>query len=102
MADVELSQLIINKLTKAQYDSITPDENQLYLITDDSDNVIDQISTLVDGESIVYENEKISAQGLKTSSGTTLLAWIGTQEQYNTDYAAGSIPANMLCIVTDV
>ena len=34
--DTSVQQLIINKLTKAQYDAITPSETELYFVTDDA------------------------------------------------------------------
>ena len=35
MEDIKLDNLIINKLTKAQYDSAEKSENELYAITDE-------------------------------------------------------------------
>lgn len=35
MEDIKLNTLIINQLTKEQYDSIVPEENQIYLVEDD-------------------------------------------------------------------
>lgn len=37
--ETELNNLIINKLTKAQYDSITPNENELYIVVDDQGSI---------------------------------------------------------------
>lgn len=36
MQETNVNKLTINKLTKAQYDSITPSETELYFVTDDS------------------------------------------------------------------
>jgi len=35
MADTQLQQLVINELTKAQYEGLTPEPNQLYMVTDE-------------------------------------------------------------------
>jgi hypothetical protein len=34
--DTPVQQLIVNKLTKAQYDAITPSDTELYFVTDDA------------------------------------------------------------------
>lgn len=44
--DTNLNQLIINKLTQAQYDTITPNANELYLTTDGVIDGSDVISAL--------------------------------------------------------
>jgi len=49
MADTQLQQLVINELTKAQYEALTPAANQLYLVTDevplDSSVIVTSISS---------------------------------------------------------
>ena len=46
-----LNELVINTLTKSQFDSATKDPNQLYFITDEEDGGVDitgAASTIVD------------------------------------------------------
>ena len=94
-----MTQLIINKLTKAQYENIIPDENQLYLITDDADS--GEVIPAVDDKTIFIEADKLTAKGIKTSNGQILTTWVGTKAEYDAAYAAGEIPENMLCVITD-
>lgn len=58
-----------------------------------------------DNDSIkIDSNGVITANGLKTnntSNNITLQAWVGTKAQYEQQYSSGSIPSNMLCIITD-
>lgn len=52
----------------------------------------------------IDSNGVITANGLKTnntSNNITLQAWVGTKAQYEQQYSSGSIPSNMLCIITD-
>lgn len=59
MQSQDIANLVINKLTQEQYDSITPSENELYLITD-ADIELDSLTDVVldnitDGQSLVYD-----------------------------------------------
>ena len=55
MDEFKLNTLIINQLTKEQYESITPQENQLYLV--EEDKTVDEIVS----DAIQEHNESNSA-----------------------------------------
>lgn len=56
MQESDVNKIIINKMTKAQYDSITPSETELYFITD---------------ESGITSQEIVNALGYTPYNGTT-------------------------------
>lgn len=67
--DTDLQQLVINKLTKAQYDSATIDDNQLYFVTDgkiSADDVDDRTST----NKFVTSSDKSNWNSKSVVSGT--------------------------------
>ena len=69
--DTNISQLVINKLTKQQYDSIvTPNESELYLITDDV-GITDTDIIAVLG--YTPQEELVSGTNIKTINNTSLL-----------------------------
>lgn len=51
MADTRLPQLVINQLTKSQYDGLTPNPNELYLVTDEEGVFWSQVATSVSSSS---------------------------------------------------
>lgn len=86
-----VSNLVINKLTQAQYDSITPSSTQLYFITDDEESNLEIYSgtteptsslgangdlyILIEGDSagdLVYYNSTTGK--MQTASGTEVSA----------------------------
>ena len=64
--DTNLQNLIINKLTKAQYDTITPSTTELYLVTDDIGVTADEILPSQTGNSGKY----LTTDGTVSSWGT--------------------------------
>ena len=72
--DTNVENLIINKLTKAQFESITtPDPTQLYFITDDNGlSSLDDISlsTLTNGQVLQYNATTQKWENSAASSGT--------------------------------
>lgn len=93
-SDTKLNQLIINQLTQAQYDQITPNENELYVITDAKTQVE------VDNKSITENaSEKIQTVGVIDANNTSnaIKTWTGTQAQYSEiggyfAYTSGAVP----------
>lgn len=86
-----VSNLVINKLTQAQYDSITPSSTELYFITDDEESNLEIYSgtteptsslgangdlyILIEGDSagdLVYYNSTTGK--MQTASGTEVSA----------------------------
>lgn len=87
--DTNLTDLIINKLTKQQYEGITtPDPNQIYFITDDNgiaslEDV--NISNASNGQALTYNsssqtwvNSTIDALPSQTSQSGKFLTTNGT------------------------
>ena len=69
--DTNISQLVINKLTKQQYDSIvTPNESELYLITDDV-GITD--TDIIAALGYTPQEELVSGTNIKTINNTSLL-----------------------------
>lgn len=46
MADTKINELVINQMTKAQYDAAEKDPNQLYMVTDANPDYIGNLSSL--------------------------------------------------------
>lgn len=58
--------------------------------------------TQVDNETIEKdESDIITAIGIKSKSGKILYDWIGTQEEYDIEWSAGTIEPDWICWVTD-
>lgn len=71
MTDVTLNNLVINELTKAQYDALTPSANQLYLVTDESTvQTINNVSPDANGNIAITAgtNISISSNSISTSA----------------------------------
>ena len=67
--DTNISNLIINKLTKAQYDTITPNANELYLITDE----VIASSDITDALGYTPQTQLVSGTNIKTINNTSIL-----------------------------
>ncbi len=59
-------------------------------------------TVLTDDTTIIKDSQDtISAIGVKTKSNGILYEWIGTQAEYDTDFASGKITTNTECLITD-
>lgn len=54
--DTTISNLIVNVLTKSQYDSLTPNQNELYLITDEPSNILPTVTAADNGKVLTVVN----------------------------------------------
>lgn len=80
-SDTNLQQLIINELTQAQYEALTPAANQLYLTPDTTEqDIADAISTH-NSSSAAHNN--MQANSVKDQNTGSLKFWSGTQAQYD-------------------
>ena len=72
-------QVIVNKMTQAQYDQVTPSDTEFYLITDGD------VPPDVDNETIeINNNGELQAIGvIDNNTNSALKTWTGTLVQYN-------------------
>lgn len=81
MADNTVNQLIINKLTKTQFDSATKNTNELYLVTDDDTYAtVEQLNTKADKNTTYTKNEVNAA--LDEKADIDSLATVATTGSY--------------------
>lgn len=87
--DTTVSNLVINKLTKAQYDAIqTPSDTELYLVPDVVDTVPTSGSDNMVTSGGVYSalSNKANAadipSNIVTGTSSSYIIWVGTQAQY--------------------
>ena len=74
MEETKLQTLIINQLTREQYDSITPEEDQIYLITDDK---------TVDEQIEEHNNSSSSHSDIRNSISETIINLTGQINNLN-------------------
>ena len=95
-SDTNLTQLVIHELTKAEYEALTPEANQLYLTPDES-LTADDLKT-INGTSIVgsgnIDTSELPSQGgnsgkFLTTNGTTV-SWATPQALLIRDYTTQS------------
>lgn len=97
MTDTNVQNLIINKLTQAQYDGIAnPSDTELYLIPDNGST--GEVS--IDDITITQNtNDELQAVGvIDNNSGGALKTWTGTKAQYD---AIATKDSNTLYNITD-
>lgn len=103
--DTNINNLVINKLTKAQYDAIqSPSETELYLVEEDIDNTPTSgsenpvtsggVYTALQGKAntsdLTSKEDKID---IVAASGTTLTAQVG--KYYRFDTAVGTLAVTL-------
>ena len=89
-SDTTLNSLIINKLTKAQYEQLTPDATQLYFIDDggiNSDISYQQVTLLDNGWS--SNSQTVTVTGMKSNA----IVWINAAAATKAYF----IKANIVC-----
>lgn len=83
MADTRIQELVINELTKAQYDAAEKDPNQLYFVKDGYPNYIGDLSSLqtTAKDNLVNAiNEVAQGGGGEWDEGTSFIIPLGTSE----------------------
>ena len=104
--DTKITNLIINKMTKAQYESITPSITEMYYLTDDdiyqekltagsnvqiTGNVISATdTTYTAGTNVSIENNVISATGANYTAGNNVQINNNVISATDTTYTAGN------------
>lgn len=96
--DTNLQSLIINKMTKAQYQTITPDATQLYFITDDTGLTSSDIAAVLGftpieykaGTNVTITNGTISAAGTTYTAGSNISITSGTISATTTSTVAAN------------
>lgn len=68
--DTTVSNLIINVLTKNEYDGLTPSSDELYLITDD-DNSLPAVTSSDNGKVLRVVNGAWAAASLPSANGNS-------------------------------
>ena len=89
MSDTQLSTLVINKLTKAQYEGTTPSNSELYFITDEDAYLASNQGSgnagkvMTVGNDGVVTPQPISAQNIQTTTNlVTSVSSSSTDQQY--------------------
>ena len=100
--DTDLSDLIINKLTQAQFQALvnagTVSETELYMITDAD------VDVTVDDNSITKNSQnQIQTVGVINQNNTTIANknWVGTRAEYDALVADEDIDDNTIYTITD-
>lgn len=100
--DTDLSDLIINKLTQAQFQALvnagTVSETELYMITDAD------VDVTVDDNSITKNSQnQIQTVGVINQNNTTVANknWVGTRAEYDALVADEDIDDNTIYTITD-
>lgn len=107
--DINLTQLIINRLTQAQYDELVKNgeihENELYL-TDDSRDLF-PVQTDNEGKYLTTDGTSVSwadvvAQGVVEQNNKVVkIDWVGTIEEYEEQKVKETHPDWVCYIVND-
>lgn len=100
--DTDLSDLIINKLTQAQFQALvnagTVSETELYMLTDAD------VDVTVDNNSITKNSQnQIQTVGVINQNNTTVANknWVGTRAEYEALVADEEIDNNTIYTITD-
>lgn len=97
MQETQVSNFKINKLTKAQYTGITPNQNEVYITTDEAGAVasVNSITPNASGNVTIKTSNITNDSGYITSSalsGYATETWVGNQG-YITGITSGDVTA---------
>lgn len=97
--DRELPQVVVNKLTQAQYNSATKSQDEFYLVTDAKMDTADIADGAITSAKIDWST---TPQSYSTSEVNTGATWIDGKPIYKKTIDMGALPAGGTTTTSDV